>query len=111
MNKETVALNDGLVQMDLIDMYTERCKPKQQNVHSVQNALGTRSRTDHMLGYKNRLKKFKKTEIISSIHSNYDIETRNQLQKNWKKQTRPFEGKHHATKEPMSPQRGKNFKK
>ena len=64
-----------------------------------------------MLGYKNRLKKFKKTEIISSIHSNYDIETRNQLQKNWKKQTRPFEGKHHATKEPMSPQRGKNFKK
>ena len=36
MNKETVALNDGLVQMDLIDMYTECCKPKQQNVHSVQ---------------------------------------------------------------------------
>ena len=38
-----------------------------------------------MLGYKNRLKKFKKTEIISSIHSNCDTETRNQLQKKLEK--------------------------
>ena len=111
MNKETVALNDGLVQMGLIDMYTECCKPKQQNVHSVQVHLehvpGQITCQATKIGSKNlrRLKSYQAS--IPTVTLKQEIN----YKKNWKKQTRPFEGKHHATKQPMSPQREKNFKK
>ena len=36
------------------------------------NAHGTFSRTDHILGHKSSLDKFKKTEIISSILSDHN---------------------------------------
>ena len=38
------------------------------------------SRIDHMLGHKTNLSKFKKIEIISSIFSDQNAETKNQLQ-------------------------------
>jgi len=41
---------------------------------------GTFSKTDHILGHKLSLSKFKKIEIISSIFSDHDAETRYQLQ-------------------------------
>ena len=53
------------------------------------NAHRTFSRIDHMLDHKAGLSKFKKTEIVSSIFSNHNAETRNQLQeKNCKKPKR-----------------------
>ena len=39
VKKETVALNETLDQMDLIDMYIEHSIPKQQNTHSFQEYL------------------------------------------------------------------------
>ena len=40
-----------------------------RNTPSSQVHIGTFSRTDHILGHKSNLSKFKKTEIISSIFS------------------------------------------
>ena len=56
---------------------------------------------DHMLGHKISLNEFKKIEIISSIFSNQQHETRNQLQEeNWNKHSH-METKQHVTKQPM----------
>ena len=41
----------------------------QRNTPSSQVHIGTFSRTDHILGHKTNVSKFKKTEIISSIFS------------------------------------------
>ena len=68
INKETQALNDVLDQMDLIDIY-RAFHPKAEYTF-FSNAHRTFSRTDHMLGHKENLSKFKKTEIITSIFSN-----------------------------------------
>ena len=38
------------------------------------------SRIDHILGYKTNLGKFKKFEVVSSIFSDHNADTRNQLQ-------------------------------
>ena len=71
-NKETQALNDTLDQIDLIDIY-KTLHPKAAKDTFFSSALGTFSRTDHMLGHKVSLSKFKKTEIISSIFSDYNV--------------------------------------
>ena len=68
INKETQSLNDTLDQMDLIDVY-RAFHPKAAEYTFFSNAQGTFSRTDHMLGHKASLSKFKKTEIVSSIFS------------------------------------------
>ena len=64
INKETLALNDILGQMDLIDIY-RTFHPKTAEYAFFSSAHGTFSRTDHMLGQKTSLNKFKKIEIIS----------------------------------------------
>ena len=64
-NKKTVALNDTLEQMDLIDFFRE-FQPKAEYTY-FSSAHETFSRVDHMLGHKRHLDKFKKIEIISSI--------------------------------------------
>lgn len=78
-------LNYILDHMDLTDIY--------RTFHSVaaeytffSSTHGTFSRTDHMLGQKTILNKFKKTEIISSIFSDHNgNDSRNQLEEeNWK---------------------------
>ena len=72
INKETQALNDTLDKMDLIDIY-RTFHPKITEYNFFTSAHGTLSRTDHVLGLKSSLGKFKKIEIISSIFSNHKI--------------------------------------
>ena len=72
INKETQALNDTLDQMDFIDTYRE-FHPKAAEYTFFSCAHGTFSRIDHMLGHKVSLSKFKKTEIVSSIFSDYTL--------------------------------------
>lgn len=50
---------------------TEHFIQQQQNTYSSQ-VHKQHSRTDHMLGHKTSLSKFKKIEIISSIFSNHN---------------------------------------
>ena len=64
INKDIAALNNALDQMDLTDIYIEPFIPKKQNTHFFPNAHGTFSKTDHMIGHKTSLNKFKKIEII-----------------------------------------------
>ena len=71
INKETLALNDTLNQMDFIDIY-RTFHPKAPEYTFFSSAHGTFSRIDHMLGQKARHCKFKKIKIISSIFSNHN---------------------------------------
>ena len=71
INKDIVALNNVLDQMDLTDAY-RNFHPKEAKYTFFSNAHGTFSKTDHMRGHKTSLNKFKKIEIISSIFSNYN---------------------------------------
>ena len=56
--------------MDLIDIY-RAFHPKAAEYTLFSSAHGTFSRTDHMLGQKASLGKFKKIEIVSSIFSDH----------------------------------------
>ena len=69
INKDIVALNKALDEMDLT-IYIEPFIPKKQNTF-FSNAHGTFSKIDHMIGHKTSLNKFKKIEIISSIFSDH----------------------------------------
>ena len=57
--------------MDLIDSY-RTFDPKTTEYTFFSSAHGTFSRIDHILGHKSSLGKFKKTEIVASIFSNYN---------------------------------------
>ena len=71
INKETLALNDTLDKMDLIDIYrTLHSRTAEYTFFS--SAHGTFSRIDHIFGHKSSLGKFKKTEILSSVFSNHN---------------------------------------
>ena len=67
INKDIVALNNALDEMDLTDIY-----PKEAKYTFFSNAHGTFSKIDHMIGHKTSLEKFKKIELISSIFSDHD---------------------------------------
>ena len=71
-SKETQTLNDVMDQLDLTDIY-KTFHPKTINFTFFSSAYGTFSRTDHILGHKSSLGKFKKVEIISSIFSDYNV--------------------------------------
>ena len=64
--------------MDLIDIF--RAFHTNAEEYTFSSAHGTFSRIDHILSPKSKLSKFKKTEIISSIFSDHNAETRYQLQ-------------------------------
>ena len=70
MNKNIAALNNVLDQMNLTNMY-RAFHPKEAKYTFFSNAHGTFSKTDHMIGHKTSLKKFKKIEIILSIFSDH----------------------------------------
>ena len=70
INKDIVALNNVLYQMDLIDIYPA-FQPKEAKYTFFSNAHGTFANIDHMIGHKATLNKFKKIEIISSIFSDH----------------------------------------
>ena len=70
INKDIVALNNVLEEMDLT--YIERAfYPKEAKYIFFSNAHGTFSKIDHMIVQKTGLTKFKKIEIISSIFSDH----------------------------------------
>ena len=86
INKETQTLNDIMNQLDLIDIY-RTFHPQTMNFTFFSSAHGTFSRIDHInlaLGHKSSLGKFKKTEIISSIFSDYNAV---RLDVNYRKKT------------------------
>ena len=72
INKETQTLNDTIDQLDLIHIYRS-FHPKTMNFTFFLSAHGTFCRTDHILGHKCSLGKFKKIEIISSIFSDHNV--------------------------------------
>ena len=59
-------------QLDLTDIYRAN-HPKAMNFTYFSSAHRTFSRTDHILGHKSSLSKFKKGEIISSIFSDHTV--------------------------------------
>ena len=61
INKETMALNDILDWMDLTDIF-RTFQPKATEYTFFSSAHGTFSRTDHILGEKSALNKYKKIE-------------------------------------------------
>ena len=89
INKETQPLNDTIDQLDLIDIY-RTFHPKTMNFTFFSSAHRTFSRTDHILGHKSSLGKFKKIEIIPSIFSDHnavrlDLNYRRKTNKNTNK--------------------------
>ena len=71
INKETMALNDTLVQMDLTDIF-RTFHPKAAEYTFFSSAHRTFSRIDHILGYKSAPNKYKKIEIIWCIFSDHN---------------------------------------
>ena len=59
ISKETQTLNDTMDQLGLIDIY-RTFHPKTMNFTFLSSAHGTFSRTEHILGHKSSLGKFKK---------------------------------------------------
>ena len=74
INKETQILSDTLDEMDLFDIFMI-FHPNAEEYTFFSSAHGTFSRIDYILGHKSNLSKFKRTEIISSIFSNYNTMT------------------------------------
>ena len=68
INKETQTLNDTMDQLDLIDIY-RTFHPKTINFTFFSSAHGNFSRTDHILGHKSTLGKFKKK--LKSFQSSF----------------------------------------
>ena len=72
-----------LDKMDLIDIFRAFHQDGEEYTF-FSSSHGTFSRTDHILGYKSNLSKFKKIEIISSIFSDHNTM---RLDINYKKTT------------------------
>ena len=68
VNKETLALNDTLGQMELIDM-KRKFNPTPAEYTFFSTTHGAFFKIDHILGHKTSLNNLKKIEIISSIFS------------------------------------------
>ena len=86
INKETQTLKDTMDQLDLIDIY-RMFHPQTINFTFFSSAHGTFSRTDHIMGHKSSLGKFKKIEIIPVIFSDHsakrlDLNYRKKIIKN-----------------------------
>ena len=62
-NKDTVALNNALDQMDLADI-SRTSHLKEVKYTFFSNAHGTFSKVDHMVGHKTSLNNFKKFEVM-----------------------------------------------
>ena len=87
INKATEILNNAIEQLDLIDIF-RILHPKKPEYTFFSSVHGTFSRTDHKLGRKTNLNKFKRIGIISSIfdHSGMQLEI-NHRKRNEKKLT------------------------
>ena len=67
--------------MDLVDIF-RTFHPNAEEYTFFSSAHGTFSRTDHILGHKSDLSKFKKIEIVSNIFSDHNAK---RLDINYKK--------------------------
>ena len=83
--------------MDLIDIF-RTFQPNAEEYTFLSSARRTFSRIDHILGHKSSLRKFKKIEIVSSIFSNHNAETKYQLQGKKYKKHKHMEIKQHVSK-------------
>ena len=70
INKDIVALNNALDEMDLTDIY-RAFHPKEAKYTFFSNAHGTFSKIDRIIEYKTSLNKFNKIQIVSSIFSDH----------------------------------------
>ena len=86
-----------LDEMDHIDIF-RTFQPNAEEYTFLSSAHGTFSRIDHILGHKSSLRKFKKIEIISSIFSNHNAETKYLLQGKKYKKHKHMEIKQHVSK-------------
>ena len=68
INKETMALNDTLDQMNLTNVF-KTLHIKATGYTFFSSVHGTFSRRDHILGHKSGLNNYKKIEIIPCIFS------------------------------------------
>ena len=71
VSKETQILNDTVDQLDPVDIY-RTFHPKTMNFTFFSSAHGTFFKTDHIMGHKSSLGKFKKIQIISSLFSDHN---------------------------------------
>ena len=71
INKDIMALNSTLDQMDLIDIY-RNFHPKEAKHTFFSNAHGIFLKINHMVEHKTSLNKFRKIEIISSMSSDHN---------------------------------------
>ena len=99
INKETMAFDDTLDQMDLT--YTFRTfHPKATEYTFFCSAHGTLSRIDHILGHKSALNKYKKIEIIPCIFSDHNaMKLEINHKKKFGKVTNTWETEEHPTEE------------
>ena len=74
MNKDIVAFDDTLDQMDSIDIY-RAFYPRETKYTLFSNAYGSFSKICCMVGHKRSLNKSKKIKIISSIFTDLELET------------------------------------
>ena len=65
INKDIVALNNALDEIDLTDIYS--LSSQISKIHILFKCTWNIFKDDHMLGHKTSLNKFKKIEIISSM--------------------------------------------
>jgi exonuclease III len=72
INKEILELNHTIDQMDLADVY-RIFHPTSAQYTFFSAAYGTFSKTDHILGHKANLSKYKKTEIIPCILPDHNV--------------------------------------
>ena len=71
INKEKVALNDTLGCINITDIF-RTFHPKTGEYTFLSSAHGTFSTTNHILGHKSGLSKYKKNDIIPCIFSDYN---------------------------------------
>ena len=71
INKETQTLNATIDQLNLIHIY-RTFHPQTMNFTFFSSTHGTFSKTDHILGHKSSLGKFKTIESIPSIFSDHN---------------------------------------
>ena len=83
ISKETQTLNATTDQLDLTGIY-RTFHPKTMNFTFFSSAHGTFFKTDHIMGHKSSLGKFKKIQIISSLFSDHNAV---RLDVNYRKET------------------------